>query len=425
VDGRREQAAREAIGRLFSYLVVVDGDGIVLDVTADIHGVMGLDPDRLIGTSAFDFIDPRDHDAVARELANELDDANIAQAVTARLRDASGRYRPAELLGSNQMNNPELGALVVGVRDLTGIRVDRRVAAARDYLFSTLATTATDVTIIAEDDGQVVYVSPGVAGLLGWTEAEVMTMRHPHRHLIAPHDVDQFVTMITRVRAEPGSAERFDVRATMRSGQHRWIEVTLVNLLEDNDIRGLVAHGRDISEQREREAALRYLAEHDGLTGLVNRQAFMARLHHELPAEDRATGGVALLFCDLDRFKAINDTHGHAAGDIVLREVAVRLRTALRPSDVVARIGGDEFCVLCLGVTKDSAAEVARRVADAIGQPMNVLGNAVDVGVSVGVAWSAHGRITPEVLLFGADRLMYEAKADRTIAVEIGELLGS
>jgi diguanylate cyclase (GGDEF)-like protein/PAS domain S-box-containing protein len=247
---------------------------------------------------------------------------------------------------------------------------------------------------------------------LGWTEAQVAQARNPQNLLVAEPDLDEFNAMIKRTVSEPGAAERIEVRANTSSGSTRWIEVTAVNLLDDPDVAGIVAHGRDITERREREATLRYLADHDPLTGLSNRLAFMERLGAEVPRESRSTGGVALLFCDLDGFKQINDSLGHHVGDAVLRELGERLHSAVRPADVVARIGGDEFCVLCANVDDEqSALEVAARVRDAIKRPMSVMTADIEIGVSIGVAWSADGQVGASTLLGEADRLMYRAKS--------------
>jgi diguanylate cyclase (GGDEF)-like protein len=154
-----------------------------------------------------------------------------------------------------------------------------------------------------------------------------------------------------------------------------------------------------------------HLAEHDALTGLPNRTLLIERLRHALSRSLRSDKTIALLFLDLDRFKAINDTWGHEAGDHVLCTIAARVDESLRPFDTVARLGGDEFVVLCEDVADESAAlEIARRLRASLTRPIDVLGDFVTVSASVGVALPDGVSEDAEELLHAADTAMYRAK---------------
>jgi diguanylate cyclase (GGDEF)-like protein len=162
---------------------------------------------------------------------------------------------------------------------------------------------------------------------------------------------------------------------------------------------------------RHAEAKLAALALRDTLTGLPNRRHLMDRLDHAL-AQSSAT---TLLFIDLDSFKEINDTHGHEGGDIVLVHTAQRIVESVRAGDTAARLGGDEFVVLCENTSTDDAAAVARRIVDAVRQPIVVNGESLSVTASIGLAdaaasLSAHALPSAEDLLKGADLAMYRAK---------------
>jgi diguanylate cyclase (GGDEF)-like protein len=154
-----------------------------------------------------------------------------------------------------------------------------------------------------------------------------------------------------------------------------------------------------------------HLAEHDALTGLPNRTLLLERLSHALSRSLRSEKTIALLFLDLDRFKAINDTWGHEAGDHVLRTIAARIDESLRPFDTVARLGGDEFVVLCEDVEgEDAALEIARRLRASLTRPIDVLGDHVTLSASVGVALPDGISEDAEELLHAADTAMYRAK---------------
>jgi diguanylate cyclase (GGDEF)-like protein len=157
-------------------------------------------------------------------------------------------------------------------------------------------------------------------------------------------------------------------------------------------------------------ATVRHQATHDALTGLPNRVLFLDRLHAALVAPP-ADGAVAVVFCDLDRFKDVNDTLGHAAGDELLRQVAARLSGAVRPEDTVGRLSGDEFAIILTGVTgPDDARSVVDRTLACFDEPFRLEGQDVRIGTSVGVAVQTEGENAAEQLLRKADVAMYEHK---------------
>lgn len=176
---------------------------------------------------------------------------------------------------------------------------------------------------------------------------------------------------------------------------------------------GMVRTFTDITERRRSEEQLRYFARHDSLTKLVNRVVFQERLQQALDTAGRTGRLVAVLCLDLDRFKLVNDTQGHAAGDQLLTEVSMRLQSAVRDTDTVARMGGDEFAVVQPMIDRPEDAEkLALRLLDLIARPYEIDGRTALIGVSIGIAfYPAHG-VTAGQLLGSADTALYRAKAD-------------
>jgi diguanylate cyclase (GGDEF)-like protein len=222
---------------------------------------------------------------------------------------------------------------------------------------------------------------------------------------------------VFRVLTE-GRISGVSIAITDPSGRPRLVECSGEPVRgTDGTLVGAVVAMADITERRALEEELRTAALHDPLTGLPNRGLLVDRLSALLAEAGRSTEPVAVLYCDLDDFKPVNDLAGHAAGDICLRVAARRLRSAVRPGDTVARIGGDEFVLLCPGLHDETAArEVAERVTAAFAEPFLLPDHGrFTLGISVGAVLGT-GSDTPETALARADAAMYRDKAARKAA---------
>jgi diguanylate cyclase (GGDEF)-like protein len=168
-------------------------------------------------------------------------------------------------------------------------------------------------------------------------------------------------------------------------------------------------------ERKQGELELERKALQDELTGLANRTLFMDRVEVALAHMERSKRLVAILFLDLDRFKQVNDSLGHEAGDILLREVADRLRDLVRPSDAISRFGGDEFLVLCDDLrSEEQAVQIAERLSVGLSEPILLLDREVHAGASIGIAFGRDRTTTAELLVREADQAMYHAKQSGT-----------
>ena len=207
-----------------------------------------------------------------------------------------------------------------------------------------------------------------------------------------------------------------ELRLHDRAGQWHWFETIEINRLDDPDVRGIVTNARDATAHKAENAELLERSLRDPLTGIPNRLALMERLEIALSRATRARDIVAVLFCDLDDFKLVNDGYGHDFGDGVLVDIARRLERLQRQSDTVARTGGDEFVIVCDGLHDiEESSTIASRIRDAIAQPIVIDGRECVVTASIGVATvdgRSAGRIDPATLLRNADAAMYRAKRD-------------
>ncbi|SEO75679.1 PAS domain S-box-containing protein/diguanylate cyclase (GGDEF) domain-containing protein [Trujillonella endophytica] len=228
--------------------------------------------------------------------------------------------------------------------------------------------------------------------------------------------------LVRELGADPGEALAMFLRAIeaagemvdaelecARQGEAYWYGVRLADLTDDPDVRGVVIHITDITARKRAEEALAHQAFHDALTGLANRALFADRVDQALRRGARSGGRPAVVFIDLDGFKGVNDTLGHAAGDALLRGVAARLRGVVRIEDTVARLGGDEFALLVEQSGADEAVATAQRVLDALAEPFPLDGQSVTVSGSVGIA-VGDAASTSDSLVGDADIAMYAAK---------------
>jgi diguanylate cyclase (GGDEF)-like protein len=214
-----------------------------------------------------------------------------------------------------------------------------------------------------------------------------------------------------------GRSARVRLRNYRADGSTWWNELLLCPV---HDSAGQLTHyigvQNDVTAQVEAERTVLHLAYHDALTGLPNRARLDDALTAALTRRKRTATATALLFIDLDNFKAVNDRHGHSAGDALLRQVATRLRSAVRADDLLARQGGDEFLVLLTDLPLHDAAAVAARAADqllhALREPFDVHGIKLEVAASVGISVDTDGVADADDLRRTADAAMYTAKKD-------------
>jgi diguanylate cyclase (GGDEF)-like protein/PAS domain S-box-containing protein len=249
-------------------------------------------------------------------------------------------------------------------------------------------------------EGRFTLLNPAWEQLLGWTREELR--ERPIRQLVHPEDVEQTLGAILDRDGATSEIENVTTRYQHRDGSWRWL---LWSARRDGD--SWYAAGKDVTDRvwLERQAL------HDPLTGLPNRLLLMDRARQALARLHRSDTVVALLFIDLDKFKAVNDNLGHEVGDALLRSVSERLAELMRDSDTVARLGGDEFVILAEEIEGDGeAVALAERVLDALDRPFSLGSADVSILASVGIAVSRRPDADPEAMLREADVAMYRAK---------------
>ena len=312
-----------------------------------------------------------------------------------------------------------VSGLVVGALLVTALVVARQLLTVRENLrllaetaarqnearFRSLVQHSSDVILVTRADGTIRFVSPSAMRVFGYDPAAIL--RHAVPELLHPDDQDRATTFFRDAAQGPGVTGPTEWRFRQADGSWLHAEILATNLLHDATVKGIVLNTRDVSERRRLEEQLIHQAFHDPLTGLANRALFRDRVSHALALSQRRGHPITVLFLDLDDFKTVNDSLGHAEGDRLLIAAAERFLACARSADTVARLGGDEFAILIEGA--DGREGLPERLGAAMAHPFSLSGNQLRVTVSIGVASSSPDDTSDDVLR-NADVAMYAAK---------------
>ena len=390
-------------------MAIIDDDGLLVYASPATELILGIDTAPLIGSSIFDLIhfDDRDQAASSFDMTRAGKGTDRTEF---RLRHADGSWRVVEAVATNLLDDPSVQGIVLSARDLTDRRrAESELREAQERFRSAFENAPIGMALMALD-GRLFRVNRALAQILGRSGrdllgASVVELTHPD-------DLPDLRASMRWLLSGEAPSTQLEQRYVHHDGHPVWIAVS-VSLVRDLQSAPLyfVCQMEDITERRASGAALAHQAIHDPLTGLPNRTLFVERLERELARAAVNHERVAVLFLDLDRFKVVNDSLGHSAGDRLLVAVADRLSGAMRPSDIVARFGGDEFTVLCPNVpTEETAEMIAERLIQATSRPVALVEGEVFVTASVGITLSGSESDTPETLLRNADAAMYRAK---------------
>lgn len=409
-----EARFRALVQNATDIITILEADGTIRYQSPAIERILGYAPEELVGRLAFDFVHPEDLPGILEAFAAVVQTPGKVLRVEYRFRRKDGSWQVLESTGANLLDDPALRGVVVNSRDLTERRRAEEALRDMEARARAVVESALDAIITIDHQGRVLEFNPAAEKIFGYTREEALGqemagliipphLRGAHRRGL----VRYLTTGETRVLGR-----RIEIIAMRKNGDRFPVELAITPIT----LKGLTAftaHLRDISERKRYEAEIEHLAYHDPLTSLANRRLLRVRAEQVLALARRGGWGVALGYLDLDRFKEVNDTLGHDAGDELLKEVAKRLQGTLREEDVLARLGGDEFAILLSEVQEEVAATVAQRLLEKLRQPFVVVGHTLHISASLGLAFFPQDAEDLPELMRAADVAMYRAKGER------------
>ncbi len=386
-------------------IAIINQNGEVTWASAAVEKALEYSPAEVVGMSAMELVHVEDRDRAASRLLEVLESRDTdPYPIEIRLVGASGRHRWYECTGTNRLDDPAVRGVVVSLHDVTERLAAEEALRVSEQRSRSIIEAVADAIVTVDSTGCVRGFNGAAERIFGVRRRVVIGK--PYTAFLPAASLGALRAALRDGRI----GEELDTVATRANGETFDARVTLSRFeLAGSEM--FTAVIRDVTEQLAMESALRRAALRDELTGLPNRRTLLHELGEAIANRSNDEGDVGLMFIDVDHFSIVNDSLGHDFGDEVLIEVAKRIGSQLRPSDVIARIGGDDFVVLCEGVDSMAAmTAIAERLGNALREPISVRDGTIFVTVSTGIAlWRRSD--SPLDVLRHAETAMYRAKS--------------
>jgi diguanylate cyclase (GGDEF)-like protein/PAS domain S-box-containing protein len=402
-----ERFYRHVIDSTVDGFFMIDAQRRFVEVNEKLCELFGYAREEFLGRTPLDFItDESRAELIAQMQRIETTDHRRYQ-LTARRKDGSS----FPILLNNTTHRNSHGEVVGSfgfITDLTPIVAAQQAVADSERELRRILESMQDTYYRTDVDGKLVRLSTGVQQMLGFEPEELIGRKLADMYV----DPEGRSAFLAALQSGGGKVSGYEAALRHKDGHPVWVLTNAQYVLDaQGKVIGVEGTTRDISERKVAQERIDFLAHHDPLTELPNRLLFTDRFERAVKHGKRAGTRTALLFVDLDRFKPINDSHGHAVGDVVLREVAQRLQACVRGTDTVSRQGGDEFMMILTDLRGgEAAAQVAEKVLAALARPFHVERLAMSLGASIGIVLSPDDGEEFDDLLRKADAAMYCAK---------------
>jgi len=379
-----------------------------------ITSLLGFTPSELIGRSAFEIVHPDDI-SIAVEAATKLSNADRVYRIDVRMLDALGGWVPVSISGVDHTDDPGVNALVLSIRNDERQSETERTLRETRRVSATILQSLTDAVVATDDTGTITIVNQAARRLFSIPQASPLSSLSFEDFPLLDDEGQEIATDEHPLSSSAWSTG--EVHVVSPTGV-RTVTASRSEVTSELDSFGTVVTFHDITQARSDARELRRRARHDQLTGLANRRYFQERLRLLEASPQPPT--IAACFIDLDKFKNVNDVHGHNVGDAVLKATAQRLANQIRDVDILARPGGDEFLVVLVDPESERVAvEIAERMRRALARPFDIDGLRLHLTASVGVAMHYDGCFDEQQVMQQADIALYAAKERGRDRVEV------
>jgi diguanylate cyclase (GGDEF)-like protein/PAS domain S-box-containing protein len=393
--------------------------GAILFANARFLELLGLKGPDVVGRPLSDFVAPEYVELVETNLRRRLAGESAAERYEIELMDRQGQVTRVEL-SSTLIDSSGQPALLLTALEMLPGALPQEVSQKPRAMATLDAMGESVITVNA--DGRIDYMNHAAEALLGQPVDQVLGKAFAEvASLVDENDRRPLGDPVQKaLTSDRAAAARRAVLLPVNGTAERFVEISITPLKVDKEIAGLVLVLHDTSELRGLTRQMTYQASHDALTGLVNRREFERRLQEAMDSAQTSDIGHALCYLDLDHFKVVNDTCGHTAGDNMLREIASLIKDAVRDSDTVGRIGGDEFALLLVGCPLEKARQIADNVVRSVNEFRFVWKDKIfNVGVSIGLVEIGRDTGTIEDIMNSADSACYVAKKQGGLHVHV------
>jgi diguanylate cyclase (GGDEF)-like protein/PAS domain S-box-containing protein len=395
------QTVKNLENGMFKMIREGNGDFIYTMAEGKLMDRLGLYSEKLRFKTPFDIF-PID---IARFKQSQYEKAYTGIRINYEI-ELSGRLLYIDV--SPIMAGEKVVELVGSVHDITEMRNTQKQLQENQLLYQSLFEHSQDYVLTYDTNGKIVNMNPNVEELLGYSLENIQN-KSLEKTILLVNELSLHQHHFKM--ALKGEAQTFEIQAFHKNGKCLYLNVTYLPIVIDSQFKGVFSIGKDITEEKKKQELNAYLAYHDELTKLSNRRGFEIRLREALETSKKNKQKLAVMYLDLDRFKRINDTLGHYIGDRLLEQVALRLKDGLGQGNSIARMGGDEFMVLCSGIESDECSvSYAQMLIDRLQEPFFIEGYELFVTVSIGISLFPNDGENVVDLMKHADIALYRAK---------------
>jgi diguanylate cyclase (GGDEF)-like protein/PAS domain S-box-containing protein len=409
---KSEARLRQLIASTLDAVVTVDRTLTVIEWNRQAEAIFGVEARTILGSPLRANFVSTGEMRILRALLKRYRSGRPMRLLRRRMETmanrANGEQFPVEITLAPAGTGADV-TFTAFIRDISDRRRAQQELASREKRFRTIVEKSWSGVVLLGGDLRFSFAGSSTQHLIGYEDRELIG--RSLFEFVHPHDLDKAKTVLGDVLSSPNHEAHGELRFLHKQGHWVWLEGFGQNMLHEPSVGAIVLNYRDVSQRKQTEKQLEYRAYYDSLTGLPNRLLFRDRLVNSLGAAKRNRVGVAVMYLDVDHFKLVNDGLGHSFGDRLLADIAQRLHGALRASDTISRIGGDEFSVLLPEVlSAEAVAGVARKVLESLTKPFRVDGHELFVTASIGISCYPNDGEDAETLLKCADAAMYRAK---------------